>query len=122
MALFNQMLDAQQRFLLQLLAKRVVVGVGIGYRDNEQGELTDELALIAMVEQKQPKEALSVADLVPKEIDGVKTDVQEVGVIRAHVNTGSRDTWRPTIPPGVTIGHYLVTAGTFGALVYDRVT
>src|SRR5215213_7430113 len=31
MALFNQMLDAQQRFLLQLLAKRGVVGVGIGY-------------------------------------------------------------------------------------------
>jgi hypothetical protein len=122
MALFNQMLDAQQRFLLQLLAKRGVVGVGIGFKDNEQGELTDELALIAMVEQKQPREALSVTDLVPKEIDGVKTDVQEVGVLRAHLNSGSRDTWRPVIPPGVTIGHYLVTAGTFGALVYDNVT
>ena len=121
MALFNQLLDAQQRFLLELLAKQGVVGVGLGYKD-AKGEPTDELAIVAMVEQKKPKEALRDEDMIPPEIEGAKTDVLEVGLIRAQVNSGSRDSWRPTIPPGTTIGHYLVTAGTFGALVYDSAT
>jgi hypothetical protein len=29
----------------------------------------------------------------------------------------TKDRWRPTIPPGVSIGHVAVTAGTFGCLV-----
>jgi hypothetical protein len=122
MALFNQIVDAQRRFLLEMMSKKGVVGVGIGFRDTVEGELTDELGLIALVEQKLPKDALTEDDLVPPEVNGVKTDVREVGIIRAQVNSGPRDSWRPTIPPGVSIGHYLVTAGTFGALVYDKAT
>ena len=118
MALINQFLEAQRRFQQQLLAKQGVVGVGIGYKNAEEGN-NDELSVVAMVEQKKPLVAIQDEDKIPRELDGVKTDVIEVGIMRAQVNSGSRDFWRPTIPAGVSIAHYMVTAGTFGALVYD---
>lgn len=118
MALINQFLEAQRRFQQELLAKRGVVGVGIGYKNAEEGN-NDELSVVAMVDQKKPLVAIQDEDKIPKELDGVKTDVIEVGIIRAQVNSGSRDFWRPVIPAGVSLAHYMVTAGTFGALVYD---
>lgn len=120
MALFNQMLEAQQRFQFELLAKSGVVGVAIGYRE-VRGEITDEMSLVALVQQKMPIEALTADDLVPREVDGVPVDVFEVGYIQAQsVVLGPRDRWRPVIPGGVSIGHRLVTAGTLGAMVKDR--
>lgn len=118
MALINQFLEAQRQYQLELLSKRGVVGVGIGYRNGDKGE-ADELALVAMVEQKLALAAMSDEDKVPAEVGGVKTDVMEVGVIRAQVNSSPRDHWRPTVPSGVSIGHYLITAGTYGVMVYD---
>lgn len=118
MALINQFLQAQQQFQLELLSKSGVVGVGIGYKNADEGE-SDELSVVAMVEQKKPLVAIQNEDLVPEELDGAKTDVIEVGVIRAQLNSGSRDVWRPTIPSGVSIAHYMVTAGTIGTIVYD---
>jgi hypothetical protein len=121
MALLSQFLETQRRFQRELMAKGGVVGVGIGYKNAEEGE-RGEMAIVAMVEQKKPKAAIDSENLIPSQLDGIKTDVIEVGVIRAQVNTGPRDTWRPMIPPGVSIGHHLVTAGTFGALVFDTLT
>lgn len=120
MAFFSQLMEAQRRFQLELLAKANVVGVGIGYR-MEGGVQTDQLAIVALVDQKKPDIALQNSDRVPPELQGVKTDVVEVGTIRAQ-NFGPRDRWRPVIPPGVSIGHYRVTAGTLGAIVRDRLT
>ncbi len=120
MALFNQLLDAQKQFQLQLLAKAGVVGVAVGYRD-VKGQLTDELVLVALVEQKKPKDMLTPDDLVPEEIQGAKTDVIEIGVVRAQ-NISPRDKWRPVMPGGISIGHYKVTAGTLGVMVKDRTT
>jgi hypothetical protein len=120
MSVFSQLIEAQQRFQLSLLAKANVVGVGIGYK-TDNGQLTDQLAIIALVDQKKPDIALQEADRVPPEIQGVKTDIVEVGTIRAQ-NAGPRDRWRPVIPPGVSVGHYKVTAGTLGAMVRDRLT
>jgi hypothetical protein len=93
--------------------------VGIGYKlDN--GELTDQLSIVALVDQKKPDIALQDSDRVPSEIQGVKTDVQEVGTLRAQLSP--RDRWRPVIPGGVSIGHFRVTAGTLGVMVRDRLT
>lgn len=117
MALINQFLEAQQRYQAELLSKAGVVGVGIGYKNADRGD-SDDLSVVAMVEQKKPMVALSAEDKVPPELNGIKTDVVEVGVIRAQ-NSSSRDRWRPTIPSGVSIAHYMVTAGTLGTLVYD---
>ncbi|QPC82636.1 hypothetical protein G4Y79_23590 [Phototrophicus methaneseepsis] len=119
--MFGQMLDAQQRFQNILLAKANVVGVAVGYRDF-MGEATDELALVALVEQKKPIEALDPRDLVPRDIDGAVTDVVEVGFLRAEQSLTPRSRWRPIVPSGVSIGHYKVTAGTLGTMVTDRDT
>ena len=109
--MIKQMLDAQQRFQNILLSKANVVGVAVGYRDY-MGEPTDEVALVAMVEQKKPIEALDPADLVPREMDGAITDVVEVGHLVAQESLTPRSRWRPIIPSGVSIGHTKVTAGT----------
>jgi hypothetical protein len=110
----NTILEIQRQNLVHLLDRRNVVACGVGYKITE-GESTDEPAIVISVTQKVPAAQLAAKDLVPKVIDGVKTDVIETGVIRAF--QGHQGRWRPVIPPGVTIGHINVTAGTFGCLV-----
>jgi len=64
-----------------LMKKEHVVGVAIGF--SERGGIrTDEMALVVMVNQKLPPEALDPNDLIPQEIEGVRVDVQLVGDIR----------------------------------------
>lgn len=108
-----------------LLGKRNVVGVGLGYKVS-RGVQTDELSLIVSVTRKEEPSALAAKDFVPRVLDGVRTDVVETGVFRAFsgstfeppvADLGPRDRWRPVVPPGVSVGHYRVTAGTFGCLV-----
>ncbi len=110
-------------YVHDLLSKRNVVGVGLGYKIS-QGVNTGEVGLIVSVTRKVALSALAAEDLVPQTLDGVKTDVLETGVLRAFQSPassveplGPRDRWRPVVPPGVTIGHYRITAGTFGCLV-----
>ncbi len=98
-----------------LLNKSNVVGVGLGYKIS-QGVNTGELGLIVSVTRKKTSDVLATKDMVPQTLDGLKTDVVETGVLRAF-DLGPRDRWRPVVPPGVTIGHYNITAGTFGCLV-----
>ncbi|MBA7523043.1 hypothetical protein ES705_15166 [subsurface metagenome] len=59
-----------------------VVGLGASYR-TKAGKPTDELCLVVYVEKKVPAAQLSKRDIIPKEIDGVKTDVVEMGRIEA---------------------------------------
>jgi len=118
--MFNQIMEIQERFRLELLAKQGVVGVAVGYR-NYQGESTDDVTLIALVEKKRPLSEIADDDLVPRDLDGARTDVVEVGQLWAH-SLGSRSRWRPIIPAGVSIGHAMVTAGTLGAVVRDNDT
>ncbi len=114
-ALITQAQQVKSVHARDLLGKRNVVGVGVGYKVS-QGIQTDELSLVVSVTRKEAPSALSVNDLVPKILDGIKTDVVETGVLRAF-DLGPRDRWRPVVPPGVSVGHYRVTAGTFGCLV-----
>ncbi|MDZ4768621.1 MAG: hypothetical protein SGJ24_05795 [Chloroflexota bacterium] len=116
----NTIFEAQAAHEESLLAKRNVVGVAVGYK-NAQDEANGEVAIVVLVEQKLPIAALTVDDLVPRQIEGVRTDVIEIGYLRANqVPLTARDRHRPTIPAGVSIGHYKVTAGTLGAIVKDR--
>ena len=98
-----------------LMGKRNVVGVGLGHKIS-RGVQTDELCLVVSVTHKVDPSALGAEDLVPQALDGIKTDVVELGVLRAF-QLGPRDRWRPVVPPGVSVGHYHITAGTFGCLV-----
>jgi len=116
-SIFQRVLEIQSRVQEELLARQNVVGVAVGYKD-ENGEP----AVVALVQQKLPVAALSAADMVPREIEGVKTDVVEVGYLQALNTINPRQAFRPTIPGGVSIGHPRITAGTLGAMVKDRTT
>ncbi|MBK8029574.1 MAG: hypothetical protein IPK17_08665 [Chloroflexi bacterium] len=110
----EQAFQAQALHQDTLLDKQNVVGVAVGYK-NATGETTGDVAVVVLVEQKKPLAALTAQDVIPKELEGMKTDVVEVGYLRAQQT--ARDRYRPVIPAGVTIGHYKVTAGTLGAVV-----
>jgi hypothetical protein len=93
-----------------------VVGVGIGRGSAERIRVYVE-KLIPEIEAK-----------IPKAIDGVATEIMEIGKIKilplqelATPFQERADKWRPC-PGGVSIGHYSITAGTFGSVVYDRAT
>jgi hypothetical protein len=107
--------DLRQKAQKALLKKANVIGVGVGLKEVE-GQHTTDLSLKVLVYDKLPISALSAQDMVPKEMDGIKTDVTNVGRIHAfQVPTGRH---RPAFP-GISIGHYAITAGTFGAVVRD---
>ena len=117
----SQAIQAQQVFEPELLKKANVVGVAVGFKESK-GETSGELSVVVLVEQKKPLAALSAQDVIPPEIDGMRTDVYEVGYLQAQQFQSPRERFRPVIPAGVSIGHYRVTAGTFGALVKDATT
>jgi hypothetical protein len=98
-----------------IMAKENVVGMGAGYKETK-GAKTDRMALVVMVTKKVSAEQLKAGDVIPAEIEGVVTDVIEVGEIVALQTRTDR--WRPA-PGGVSIGHYKITAGTLGVLVKD---
>jgi hypothetical protein len=108
----------QVRHRATLLALPNVIGLGIGLK-TVQGRRGGELCLAALVRRKLPRAALEPEAIIPDELDGVATDVLEVGDIRAQV---SRTTRQRPAPGGVSLSHTRVTAGTFGCVVHDRST
>ena len=91
-----------------------VVGVGYGHK-HVRGKNTGKDSLVVLVEKKVPVEELSSNQVIPRSMNQCPIDVVEVGEI---VALGRTDRQRPA-RPGLSIGHYKVTAGTFGAVVYD---
>lgn len=118
-AIFQLIFKLQAFIQEEMLKKSHVVGVAAGYKESH-GVLTDEPSLVVLVDEKRPLSEIDDADRVPKDVEGVKTDVYVVGKLRA--NNTPRNRYRPTIPLGVSVGHYATTAGTIGALVRDNVT
>ena len=58
----------------RLLSIPGVTGVDIGYKI-VKGKKTNELAILVYVEEKKNDDMLPVEQIIPKEIEGVKTDV-----------------------------------------------
>lgn len=110
--------QAKERHKEIIMAKPNVVGVGMGYKET-RGRMTDELCVVALVRQKVPKLGLRPDSRVPSKVDGIITDVIQVGELRA-LSTPT-DRIRP-VPGGVSLGHYKVTAGTLGCVVFDQDT
>lgn len=96
-----------------------VVGVGVGHKW-VSGSPSDTPAVLVFVEKKRTKKGItqkfSTADLIPEEIDGIPTDVIEVGKI---IKQGFQQRVRP-VKPGYSVGHHDVTCGTIGGLFMDR--
>lgn len=60
-----------------------VVGVAVG-KAKVRGKTTNTEAIIVMVTKKLPLVALRPQHTLPRDIDGVRVDVQETGILEAH--------------------------------------
>ena len=89
------------------------MAVGVGYMISG-GVVTNELAVLVSVRRKVPLAELSEAQAVPKTVDGIRTDVIETGEIVAFQDPRAK--MRPA-RPGISLGHFQITAGTLGCLV-----
>ncbi|MEO6019635.1 MAG: hypothetical protein ABIP45_05215 [Knoellia sp.] len=125
----------------ELIARPGVVAVDIAEKETD-GKKTGELSIVVFVEQKKPTGKLSKGAAIPKEIDGVKTDVQELVIelqpayrqlddTELLVDTGDYPTLAGGIgigprrsvflsPPDVPSAGNYVFVGTLGAMVRDR--
>ena len=106
--------EAKARYEDRLLQFDNVVGVATSLKVTE-GQPTSTWSLAVLVEKKLPLDQVAEESRVPGELDGVPTDVVEVGRPEALVFNGRV---RPALP-GFSIGHFNITAGTFGCLVRD---
>jgi hypothetical protein len=118
MAQFDEVKQAKSLHKQAILSKPNVVGVGVGYK-NSGKRVSAELSVVVLVRQKVPLAGLRPGEIVPQELQGVRTDIIEVGDLRSLWVRTNR--WRPA-PGGVSIGHYKVTAGTMGCVVRDKTT
>lgn len=78
----DQITRVQAKYANDLMQRAHVVGVGVGMA-MQGGAYTDEPALVVMVDEKVPLDALAPADVLPRSLDGVRVDVQAVGSITA---------------------------------------
>ena len=90
-----------------------VVATGVGYKVTN-GKTQKDLSIVCSVSAKRPLSKLSKQNIIPSEMDGIPVDVFATGPISIFQNP--RQKYRPA-PGGVSIGHYLITAGTFGCSV-----
>lgn len=65
----------------ELMSKANVVGIGVGLR-LRNGEPTGQVGLVVFVSRKLPASKLNAEDIIPRVIDNVPVDVQEIGQIR----------------------------------------
>ncbi len=110
--------EAKARNSSALMSKQRVVSVGVGHKYTKGERIGDEMCVVVGVTHKIEQEHIQAEDLVPRKVDGVFTDVVEIGKIRA---LGRTDKVRPAMG-GVSIGHPEITAGTFGCLVWKGTT
>lgn len=103
----------------RILGRKNVVGVGVGHKVIGM-QRTEQPAIIVFVNKKEAPENLTREQLVPFKVNGLETDVIEIGDVRLLDEERTKHV-RPA-QPGLSLGHYKVTAGTFGAVVRDRAT
>jgi Trypsin-like peptidase domain len=111
--LVKEAISVKQQYVDKLFAMPNVVGIGIGYKIAGT-RVTGELAITVSVSRKVASAQLAASEIIPKLIGSIKTDVVETGVFRAFQDPKKK--MRPA-RPGVSIGHYNITAGTLGCLV-----
>ena len=70
--------DVKQRYTDSLMSRERVVGVGVSKRKT-QSPNQSQWVIVVYVSQKIPPHQIKPADLIPREIEGVKTDVVETG-------------------------------------------
>ena len=130
----NTFLTTLEKHKYYFLAMPGVVSIGIGLK-TVQGKRTRMLSLVMGVKKKRSRITLARAQVIPRFLDNLPTDVVEVGKISFQGyalpwiaenppdnqdNANFRKTRVRPAQPGVSIGHYKTTAGTMGAVVRGR--
>ena len=91
MAELQEVREVKERHKEEILSRPNVVGVGAGYK--KTGTVTtDQIVVVALVKEKLPLSALAEHEVIPANVDGVITDVIEVGELRALQDRTDR--WR----------------------------
>lgn len=114
----QQVRRARRLYGDKLMTLDNVVGLGTGYKIIEN-QYTKIPAIMVLVKEKLPESKLVRSHRIPRSLGNVLTDVIEVGEVR--LLTVRTEKFRPAMP-GVSIGHYRVSAGTLGAVVKDAQT
>ena len=134
MKAFSQILATKERIETGLLEQDGITGIDIGYKYTN-GKKTDQLAIRIFVAKKQPDLPLSAQ--VPKEINGIVTDVLEAVFEPQHLKKAANqlisdrsqadyNKYNP-LRGGISVGpcrtiNQNVFTGTLGAIVLDRNT
>lgn len=81
----KEMLENQEEFFktyekarTQLMQIPGVIGVGVGLKEKD-GKVTEDISLQVYVQQKKSESSLPADQIIPKEIEGIPTDVLLVG-------------------------------------------
>ena len=117
----SQLQQAYQKAFKAYMGRNNVTGIDIGYK-YVNAQRTDDIVVRIHVREKIPESALEATEVFPKEIDGVPVDIIQA-IYRPTAAIESlfeRRVRRDTIQPGISISHPHVSAGTFGAVVYDK--
>lgn len=116
--------EAVGEFLVPKKILPNVVGMGIGVKWSN-GQPTGEPALVVLVTHKVADETLRKAELVPRKLADMQTDVLSVGHLLAGgsqlpeaINQSLVKYSRPA-KGGQSVGHVNITAGTIATVVYD---
>src|SRR5713226_6261732 len=89
---FEKVRDIKRAAQGGLLAIPGVHAVGVGAKI-VGGQRTQEISIMVYLVKKKPLSELRPEEVIPPEIDGVKTDVIESEVLRLHAEDASR--YRP---------------------------
>lgn len=111
--------DLKNRHSQRLMKKHNLTGIGVGIK-KVNGKSTGKPCLVFLVKKKLSKKQISTDQLLPSSLEGVDCDVIETGEIKALALSYTTKI-RPA-QPGYSVGHYLVTAGTLGCVVYKGST
>ena len=73
----------QAKYSDMLMSKPHVQGVGVGLATKD-GQFTDQIAIVVMVDEKVPADQLAPEDRLPDELEGIPVDVQVMGTFWAQ--------------------------------------
>ena len=115
----------QEANTTRLLKQQGVQGTAVGEKWVD-GKPTGQEAVLVFVQKKFSAKSIvnpniltkfTADDLIPEELDGIPTDIIEVGNIVKQA--GFRSKVRP-VRPGYSVGHGKITAGTIGGIFNDQ--
>ena len=78
-----QIQEVKEKYEEKLLLLPNVAGVGIGYKITK-GIQGNYFCLKIYVSKKIPSKKLSKNQIIPAQLDGIQTDVEEIGNLKAY--------------------------------------